>query len=375
MDSRVAVVTAFERPLEIWTVPVPALEPGSALVRVEAATLCGTDAHRWQNHTPVELPFVPGHETCGSIVEHNGPIFDILGTPLHVGDRIITSYGSCGHCYWCKVTGQTTLCPEVRFFGAWHPAKLLGGCSELHYFPPRASFIRVPDNVPSPLAASAACALRTVMHAFEHVGRIDPHETVLIQGAGPLGLYASAVARDRGAKRVLLIGAPAVRLAVAFDFGADEVLNMDEVADTAARLAWVQERTNGRGADVVVNCASSPAFAEALGLARRGGRVVTVGVAGKADVTYGSPLLWRGLRIDFVVMAEARHFMQAIDFLSSAHERFPFERLLSGQFDLNGTTEAMHGMAGFREIKPVIYPNGIPALAAASVTEASPAQR
>jgi L-iditol 2-dehydrogenase len=360
MESRVAVVTAFDRPLEIWAVPVPALEPGSALVRVDAATLCGTDAHRWQNHTPVALPFVPGHETCGTIVEHNGPIFDILGAPLAAGDRIISSYSNCGHCYWCKVTRQTTLCPEVRYFGGWHPDLLIGGCSELHYFPPGASFIRVPAHVSSPLAASAACALRTVMHAFELVGRIDPHETVLIQGAGPLGLYAAALARERGAKKVLLIGAPTVRVEAALAFGADEVLNMDDVPDAAERVAWVHDRTGGRGADIVVNCASSPAFAEAIGLARRGGHIVTVGVAGKADITYGSPLLWRGLRIDFVVMAEPRHFMQAIEFLSSASGRFPFERMLSGRFDLDGTSEAMRGMAEFREIKPVIYPNGIP---------------
>jgi len=132
------------------------------------------------------------------------------------------------------------------------------------------------------------------------------------------------------------------------------------VPDATERLAWVHDRTGGRGADVVVNCASSPAFAEAIGLARRGGHIVTVGVAGKADITYGSPLLWRGLRIDFVVMAEPRHFMQAIEFLSSASGRFPFERMLSGRFDLDGTSQAMRGMAEFREIKPVIYPNGIP---------------
>src|ERR1700751_1774829 len=63
MECRVAVITEFERPLEIWTVPIPELEPGGVLVKVDAATLCGTDAHRWAKHIPVDLPFVPGHET------------------------------------------------------------------------------------------------------------------------------------------------------------------------------------------------------------------------------------------------------------------------------------------------------------------------
>lgn len=359
MESKVAVVTAFEGPLEIWTVPIPALEPGGVLVKVEAATLCGTDAHRWQHHIEVALPFVPGHETCGRIVETNGPVVDILGAPLAVGDRIITSYLNCGHCFWCQVSRQTSLCPEVKFFGGWHPTQLLGGCAEYHYFPPRASLIRVPDEVSSPLAASAACALRTVIHGFEHLGRIDPHETVVVQGAGPLGLYAAALARDRGAKQVFLIGAPAARLAVAKDFGADDVLDLDVVTDPQERAAWIRARTGGRGADAVINCASSPAFVEALQLVRRGGRVVTIGVAGEGKVAYDHELLWKGLRVSFVVMAEARHFMQAIEFLASRRDAFPFDKMLSNRFDLAGTTQALQGMAAFREIKPVIFPHAL----------------
>jgi threonine dehydrogenase-like Zn-dependent dehydrogenase len=357
MESKVAVITKFDSPLEIWSVPIPALEPGGVLVKVDAATLCGTDAHRWQHHIPVDLPFVPGHETCGIIVDTNGPVKDIMGAPLKVGDRIITSYLNCGHCYWCQISRQTSLCTEVMFFGGWHPQRLLGGCAEYHYFPPRASLIRVPEEVTSPLAASAACALRTVIHGFEQLGRIDNHETVVVQGAGPLGLYAASLAKDHGAKQVLLIGAPAGRLAVAKGFGADDVLDLDVVKDPKERLKWVQDKTGGRGADAVVNAASSPAFVEALGLARRGGRVVSIGVAGAADFTYDQHLLWRGLRINFVVMAEARHFLQALEFLASRRKVFPFEKMLSNTFDLAGTTKALEGMAAFKEIKPVILPH------------------
>ncbi len=359
MESRAAVVTKFNEPTEIWSVPIPDLEPGGTLVRVEAATLCGTDAHRWQHHTAVDLPFVPGHETCGVIVDMNGPVFDILGEPLKIGERVITSYSSCGHCFWCQVARQTSLCREVKFFGGWHPNVLLGGCAEYHYFPPRGSLVRVPPEVTSPLAASAACALRTVVHGFEYVGRIDPHETVVVQGAGPLGLYAAALARDRGAKQVLVIGAPATRLAVALDFGADEVLDLDAVTQPADRAAWVLERTGGRGADVVINCASIPAFVEAMTLARRGGRVVSIGAGGEATLNVTTPFIWKQLRIQTVVMAEARHFLQALEFLASRKDTFPFEKMLSNTFTLEETGVALSGMAEFREIKPVIYPHGL----------------
>ena len=84
---------------------------------------------------------------------------------------------------------------------------------------------------------------------------------------------------------------------------------------------------------------------------------MTIGVAGEADFTYGQALLWKGLRVSFTVMAEARHFMQALDFLSSRKKVFPFEKMLSNTFNLEGTTEALRGMASFKEIKPVILPH------------------
>ena len=359
LESRAAVITGLESELELWSIPIPEIEPGSLLVRVDAATLCGTDAHRWQGHLlAVPPPFIPGHETCGTIVEMRGDVRDILDRPLHVGDRVISSYAHCGHCYFCRVARQTTLCAQNGKFGCWEPHKLLGGCSEYHVFPAGGSFVRIPDEVSSTLAASAACALRTVIHAYEHLGAIESHETVLVQGAGPLGLYAVAVARDRGAKRVLLIGAPAARLDVALAWGADEVLDLDAVPEASDRLAWVHERTAGRGADVVMQCASSPALVEGLALARRGARLINVGVSGGPNLSIPPALFFRGVRVSSVMMAEARHFYQAIEFLATRRDRFPFDRLFSNTFSLDRVTDALRGMANYTEIKPVILPNG-----------------
>lgn len=307
--------------------------------------------------TRAQRPFVPGHETCTTIVETNGPVRDILGEPLKTGDRVVGSYPTCGRCYWCQVARQTSLCPETFPFGDAHPNKLLGGCAEYHYYPPNGRLIRVPDEVTSELAASAACALRTVVHGFEHLGRIDNHESVVIQGAGPLGLYAAALARDHGARQVLLIGAPAARLAVAREFGVDAVLDLDVVTDPAARVKWVQEHTSGRGADIVINCATAPAFVEALNFARRGGRVVNIGQGYAAEMVIPSSVLWKQLRISTVVMAEARHWLQALEFLASRRDAFPFEKMISNTYTLENTTAAMQAMLDFTEVKPVIYPN------------------
>jgi threonine dehydrogenase-like Zn-dependent dehydrogenase len=370
-DCLAAVINEPLKPLELRRVTIPELEPKSVLIKVDAATLCGTDAHRWQGHmgedgnadmpfiSATVPPFIPGHETTGTIVDMRGALTDILGEPLKNGDRIITSYPHCGECYYCRVARQTTLCANCISFGHSRADKfpyLLGGCAEYHYFPPKGSFIKIPPEVPAPLAASAACALRTVMHGFEQLGGIASHETVLVQGCGPLGLYSTAVARDRGARRILVIGAPESRLQVAREWGADEVLNIDKIKDHEKRVEWVRDQTSGRGPDIVFQCANSHAIPEGLRMIRPGGRFVNIGVTGGPALNIPPMMFFRGVRMSCVVMAEARHFYQAIEFLATRRKHFPFEKIISGTYTLDKTTEALKAMAEFREVKPLILP-------------------
>ncbi len=354
-NALAAVITSFNNDLEIQSVPLPELAPGGILIKVDAATLCGTDTHRWQGHfgTP---PFIPGHETCGTIVEMRGARYDIVGAPLAIGDRIISTYPSCGQCYYCTVLHQVSLCPNVKIFGGAHPSSLLGGCADYHHFPAGGSIVKIPDQVTSPLAASAACALRTVMNGFEKLGSIESHETVVILGGGPLGLYSVAVARERGAKKVYLIGAPEVRLDVARAWFADEVLNLDRTPALADRVAWVRDRTGGRGADIVFQCAVTSVLSEAIEMARPDGRIVSIGVGG-GPATIGPTQFFKQVRINAVAMAEPRHFYQAIDFLATRGSLFDFERIISGTYTLDRATEALRKMATFEEVKPLILPH------------------
>jgi D-arabinose 1-dehydrogenase-like Zn-dependent alcohol dehydrogenase len=365
-DSRAAVVTAFNKPLELWSLPLPEPEPGGVIVKVDAATLCGTDAHRWsgrlQETTNADLPFlptvtvpyVPGHETCGTIVELRGPVFDIEGRRLKTGDRIISSYAHCGHCYYCRITAQPTFCAEKQVYGASPPDRFFGGCAEYHAFPAKCSFIRVPDNVPPPVAASATCALRTIMHSYEQIGGIAPHETILTLGSGPLGLYALAVGIDKGAQRNLLIGAPKARLDVGRAWGAHDVLDIADLPDAQARIDWVRERTGGRGADVVVNCATAGSFTEALRMTRPGGKLVQVAVGGPVPMQVQQNLMFRGVTVLSTVMAEARHFHQAIQFVATRGDKFDFGKLISNSYPLSRTGDALKAMEELTEVKPLI---------------------
>ena len=360
-DCLAAVVTGVLAPVELRRVTLPDLEDQGILARVDAATLCGTDVHYWQGDLiPAgSTPYVPGHETAAIVEEVRGDRRDVLGQPVVRGDRIIASYPNCGYCYFCTVAAQPNLCMNSYAFGRQRAdvaPYLQGGCAEFHYYPPTSDIVKVPEEVSSPLAASAACALRTVVHGFERLGAIEPHETVVIQGCGPLGLYATALARDRGAARVLVIGAPTERLAVAKDWGADETLNIDSAPDAAQRIEWVRERTGGIGPDIVVQCATSAANPEGLTMVRRGGRFIGIGVTG-VDMTLPSGLITvKALQVHGVIGAVGRHFYKALQFLATRGDRFPFERLISGTYTLDTVTDALQAMADFKEVKPVVLP-------------------
>lgn len=357
-DCRAAVITAHNQPLEIQRVPIPDLEPGALLVRIEASTLCGTDVHRW--HGPLgrgdSLPIITGHEPCGFIERINGERTDILDNPVKPGDRVVWSYVSCGHCYWCAVALQPCVCPHRESWGHQRsdkPPFLLGSCSEYMYVPPECQIIRVPDEVSSASAAAAACAYRTVMHGFDRLGAVKSTETIVIQGSGPLGNFATAVARDVGAKQVLTIGAPANRLEVTKRMGADDVLNLDDVGNPADRVAWVQRKTDGRGADVVIQVADNRAVPEGLAMLRRGGRFVHIGVGGSASMAVEA--LPEEMVFHTIRSGEPRHWLQAIDFLASRKNVFPFEDMISRSYTLDEVNDALQAMASYQVVKPVIY--------------------
>jgi L-iditol 2-dehydrogenase len=338
-------------------VPLPTLEPGAMLVRIDVSTLCGTDVHRWRGELDAsDEPYVTGHEPCGFVEEIAGPRLDLLGEPLQAGDRVVWSYPSCGSCYWCAVALQPCLCPRRASWGhspvERHP-HLLGSCAEYMYVPPACQVVRVPDAVPSPLAAAAACALRTVMHAFERLGALRSHETVLVQGSGAVGIFAVAVARESGAKRVLVIGGPAGRLGVAARMGADALLDLEQVPRAEERLAWVREQTSGRGADVVVQAATASAVAEGLQMMRPGGRYASIG-GGRVCLELAS--LPPEMTFFTVRSGEPRHWLQAVEFLETRRCSYPFDQMVGATYPLERVNDAMEAMASFEVVKAAVDP-------------------
>jgi L-iditol 2-dehydrogenase len=362
--ARAAVLTGYGNPIQIRELRVPVLEDGAILVRVAAATMCGTDVHIAEGHLSGPglslLPLVLGHEIVGTVVALGADRrTDSLGRPLAEGDLIAWSYAWCDSCYWCTVVKQPTLCANRRMYG-WGPCDiapfLTGGFAEYAYVMPRCRTVKVPAGLTPPLAASATCALRTAVHAFEAIGVLRPSDTVVVQGAGPVGLYAVACALAAGVRRVVSIGAPEQRLAVARAWGADTVF--DIAATTAAeRRDAVLELTEGRGADVVLECAGvAEAFTEALDLARRGGKVAVIGASDpRPSLVSATHFNLRQVSVVGTVAADISHYYRAMEFLVRQGERFDFSAVLGDRFGLHQIDDAFDAIrAG--SMKPVVTP-------------------
>jgi D-arabinose 1-dehydrogenase-like Zn-dependent alcohol dehydrogenase len=119
--TEAAVLREFEQPLELEEVRVPDdLEPGALLVEVQAASVCGTDVHGWRGELTItaDLPSIPGHEMVGRIVSTGpGADLDSFGTPLRIGDRVIWTHASCGHCPGCMEARDSARCASPQMYG------------------------------------------------------------------------------------------------------------------------------------------------------------------------------------------------------------------------------------------------------------------
>ena len=134
--------------------------------------------------------------------------------------------------------------------------------------------------------------------------------------------------------------------------GAAAVLNMEEVPDQKDRKAWVHDHTGGRGADIVFQAATNAAVPEGLSLLRGGGRFVNIGVGGRAAIAVDS--MPQQLTFLTVRSGEPRHWLQALDFMASRHDRYPFEEMISASYKLDQINEAMTAMANFEVVKAAI---------------------
>ncbi|MFJ9690725.1 zinc-binding dehydrogenase [Kitasatospora sp. NPDC101183] len=360
--TRAAVLRAHGEPLVIEEIPLPErIEPGAALVRIDCATLCATDVHLWSGAMsfPGMLPLVLGHEMAGTVLAVGEGTVDALGRPVAVGSRIGWSEATCGFCHGCTVLRTPVAC-ENRGYGflqrSDRPPYATNGLAEHAYVTPRAQKYLLPADVDSRWAAAAGCAVKTVLHAFDRAGGTRPGSSVVIQGAGALGIVATAVAKAGGAGPVITIGGPRHRLDLAAEFGADLVLGLEDGPE--ARKEAVLAATGGRGADLVIDLAGAPGVgAEAVDLAAWGGTFVVCGTTGPAPqpLPLGT-VMGKELTVRGSLNGDVGDYHRAISFLSAFRHHYDWDELFSEPVGLSGATGAIEAMHRLEQTKAVVDP-------------------
>jgi threonine dehydrogenase-like Zn-dependent dehydrogenase len=362
---KAAVLDQFKTPIVLREFPLlEAIEPSGALVRIEMAGVCGTDVHLWKGQLPIPRPNILGHETVGRI-ERCGEALkqDWHGKTLQSGDRVTWSSSlACGYCFYCKEKRQPTRCLNRKAYGISYnceePPHCSGGYSEFIYLRPGTAIFKLDEALATERVIGAGCALVTAIHGIERMG-IGWGEIVVIQGAGPVGLAALAVALDHGAEQVIVIGGPEERLKTARRFGSVVCIDIETARSPEERIRRVRELTRGYGADLVIECVGSPEVVpEALEMCRDGARFLVLGHYGDAGEVSINPhvITRKQLQLFGSWGSEHRHMAQALQFLATKGERFPFEQLVTHRFPLERVTEAIETTAQWRSTKSVVVP-------------------
>jgi threonine dehydrogenase-like Zn-dependent dehydrogenase len=328
------------------------------------AGICGTDVHLWDGELNIPLPVILGHETVGRIEQlGEGVEKDWRGERLSAGDRITwASSIVCGECYYCRIKRQPTRCLHRKAYGISYCADdsphLRGGYAEFILLRARTAVFRLPESVPTESVVGAGCALTTVLHGVEHTP-IELGDVVVIQGAGPVGLAAVAVAMESGASKVVVIGAPRERLELAREFGAQAVVSIHEAPGVEARRQLVLKETGQYGADVVLECVGRPeAVPEGWELCRDGGRCLVLGqYANSGSVTFSPHTITRKqLQISGSWGFEPRHVDLAIRLLENPRWQGKFAREVTHRFPLAEANSALQTARSQTAGKVVILP-------------------
>jgi alcohol dehydrogenase len=273
-----------------WTeVPDPKLDgPRDAIIRVDTVTICGTDLHILAGDVPAVQPGrILGHEAVGTVVSVGDGV-----SGLSTGDRVLAScITACGVCRFCRV-GSYGQCLGG---GGWVLGHLVDGVQAQYARLPFAdlSTYKLPPTVSDEAAVMLADILPTSYEVGVLNGQVQPGDTVVIVGVGPIGLAAILTARLFSPSHIIAIDKADSRLDAAKMFGADVVIKPDDDP-----LDIVRSLTDGLGADVVIEAVGTPTtFELCTTLVRPGGRVANVGVHGKPATLHLEDLWIRNVAI------------------------------------------------------------------------------
>lgn len=256
-------------------VPRPGFQ--EVLIKVEACAICGTDpkivSHGWRNQPPFG-EYIPGHEYAGTVVA--------LGegaVGFAVNDRVaIEPHKGCGVCANC-LRGFYTVCLNYGDHSAGH--RHYGFTNNGGYAEYAVNHINTLHKIPDALDFEEATLITTAgtaMYGITRINGLEPGETVVVAGPGPIGLMAVQLAKQMGTAKVIMTGTRDERLKLSGELGADITINVR----TEDVIQGVFESTDGMGADVVLECAgTSRSLTDAVEYTRKNGRISLIGIYGE----------------------------------------------------------------------------------------------
>ncbi|RJP35826.1 MAG: alcohol dehydrogenase [Phycisphaerales bacterium] len=357
-----AVMPGPHRPVELRELPLPELEQESALLRVICSEVCGTDVHLREGQLAgVPYPIIPGHVTVGVLERIRGRLVDVDGEAFHEGDVVtfLDVHGTCHQCRACLIDKASTRCPNRKVYGITYGVEdgLTGGWSQYVYLKPGTRCIALGDVTPE-LFLAGGCSMPTTLHAVERAD-VSIGDTVLVLGAGPVGLSCVAFSLLRGAGAVLCTGAPRHRLDVARAIGAADCLDITGVTEIERR-AWVMDRTRGRGADVTIEATGvAAAVVQAMRWTRDAGRVVVVGQytdAGEVPFNPHTDLNRKHLDVRGCWGSDYSHFHRSVRLLDSRIARAMWSQFTLSRYELKDANQALGDVATGKTVKALILP-------------------
>lgn len=335
MKGKVSVFYEVGKPLEIKEFEVPDPKDGEIVIQCLRANICGSDVHMLKGEAfsafgGLFYPVVLGHEFVGRVVKiGKGVKTDSVGNPVQEGSIVSpVYYKNCGRCYVCSA-GKEYACFQALVSvlrEAEKPPYFVGGFSEYYVLREGQKFYVLPDDIPLGPASLINCALSQVIFGLNQIG-ITYGDSVVVQGAGGLGLLAVAVAKDMGAGKVIAVDSVENRLQLAKEFGADEVIKLD--GDFRERISKVKELTSG-GADIVVELAGNPmAIKEGIKYLKRGGKYLIMGAINPKQKFDADPSVWIGenLTLKGVSLYSPHTILLAVNFIQRNKGKIPFDKM------------------------------------------------
>lgn len=355
---RAIVFESVDHPAEVRFFPPPTLARGEVLVRVRCCTLCGSDLHSYFGRRPTPSPCILGHEIVGEVVElaDREPVLDCSSEPLQPGDRVSWSVmAHCGCCPRC-LGGLPQKCVALLKYGHERldeAAPFAGGLADVCHIRRGTTICRVPGRLSDEVAALANCAGATAFAALRLAGPIRGR-SVLIQGAGALGLLACSIAKQAGARSIVVVDTVAKRLRLAERFGATgtAVVGDASLSETIAREA--------EGAiDIALEMSGAPEALEAgLPLLAIGGVYVLVG--GALPSRPAGVAMERIVRNLITIRGLHNYWPEdlaaVLHFLDLAGDDVPFDDLVGERFELEETPEAFRLAATGRFCRVAVVP-------------------